>query len=421
MNLPGYHLNKEGSYYYLYLNRMHAHVQAISSKLEHLEVKVTAEVTSEVGQVHEGGDATKVASELGPAPTIRADDNMTKLSGDGETRPMMADVDRCDGVSVKPVVFQELVMVVAGENSVVADARTVGEKEEPVETGTNKDIPEVDGEKKLERSEGKAELASEGALESCAVQTGSNTDVSAGKDTWCSVMDGQKGALQGKDIKISIIRPSPVRQVPKKESVTLSPSDASSRQTTDRSEVITTDAARDETETAVDGRENDESVETTTVLPPVILRRRHKSGEPVSQPTHDLSTLERRATLDGSAMVWASRSLQQLQVSTPVGSSETIDRSGLKRMHSAATLEKYRHDNRPRKALDSSATHTPARSRHQSGLQTPKSTSLVDTTSSRSSVGEEGKERVVLGGTRFDGVIESTQATQVIMCFFGQI
>ena len=397
MNLPGYHLNKEGSYYYLYLNRMHAHVQAISSKLEHLEVKVTAEVTSDVGRGTEAGDATKVSSELGSVSTNRADDNTAKLSED-ETGPagvnaMMCDVDKCDGVSVKPVVFEELVTVIGGERSVVTDARTIGEREERVETGANRDVPEDDGEKKLAGSEGKAELASEVALESCAAQTGSNADIRARNDTSCSVTDGQKGALQGKDIKISIIRPSPVRQVPKKESVTLSLSDASSRQPVDRSDVVTDAAREEETETAVDGRKNDESVEKTAVLPPVILRRRHKSGDPVSQstPSHELSTLERRATLDGSAMVWASRSLQQLQVSTPVGSSEALDRTGLKRMHSAATLEKYRHD-KPRKGLDSSATHTPARSRHQSGLQTPKSTSLVDTTSSRSSVGEEGEE-----------------------------
>ena len=409
MHLPGYHLNKEGAYYYLYLNRMHAHVQAISSKLEHLEVKSAADVSSEAasGTVPDASDTTrqKLVSEVGSEGVPGADDSVAMQCVDkdaasavlSDAEVLVADV--CDGMLTKSGVSEVLMKDAAEENSVVSEAHPVVVKEELVETDAKEETVEGCGQEELAGSGGK-EQTSEFSTELGAAQFGS--EVTASKDAaTVSVTDDQKGAIQGKDIKISIIRPSPVRQVPKKEIETSPRSDVSLTQAADQSNVVAdTDVAPAKKDKAVDVHEVKpiRDIAKTVVLPPVVLRRRHRSGEPVSQstPLRELSMLERRATLDGSNMVWASHSLQQLQVCTPSGSSETLDKAGMKRIHSAATLEKYRHDKLRKSGLDTSDPHTPARSRNQSGLQTPKSTSLVDTTSSRSSVGEEGKGLTVL-------------------------
>ena len=398
MHLPGYYLNKEGAYYYLYLNRMHAHMQlAISSKLEeHLEVKSTAHVCSEAasGTVPEASNTApqKLVSEAGCMVEPAAEDTATVQSGGGDevlaagagAEELLTDIDTCDSVLGGSVVFEDLVKDSAEDHSV--GQTTVVVKEDLVETGEKLEAVEAGGID-TQLSEASTGLG--------AGQTVSVSEVTGGKDI---ATDEQKATLQGKDIKISIIRPSPVRQVPKKGVDNPTPSsDASSTQATNHKDVVVdADAASVKADKPIDEDESIKNIAKTVVLPPVVLRRRHRSGEPVSQtpPVRELNLLERRATLDGSSMVWVSRSLQQLQVSTPCSSSETIDKAGMKRMHSAATLEKYRHE-KSRKStgagLDTSDPHIAARSRNQSGLQTPKSTSLVDTTSSRSSVGEEGK------------------------------
>ena len=410
MHLPGYYLNKEGAYYYLYLNRMHAHMQlnvAISSKLEeHLEVKSTAHISSQAasGTVPEASHTApqKLVSEVGSVVAPAADDIAAVQSGGGDdvlaavagAEELVADVDICDSVLGGSVVSEDLVKDSVEDHSV--GQTTVVVKEDLVETGDKFEAVEAVGID-TQLTEASTGLG--------AVQTASGSEVTGGKDI---ATDEQKATLQGKDIKISIIRPSPVRQVPKKGVDNPPPSsDTSSTQANHKDVIVDADASSVKKDKAIDIHE-DESIKNiakTVVLPHVVLRRRHRSGEPVSQttPVRELNLLERRATLDGSSMVWVSRSLQQLQVSTPCSSSETIDKTGMKRMHSAATLEKYRHEKSRKSAgagLDTSDPHIVARSRNQSGLQTPKSTSLVDTTSSRSSVGEEGEDWTVLLGSQ---------------------
>ena len=141
------------------------------------------------------------------------------------------------------------------------------------------------------------------------------------------------------DIRISITRPSPVRQL-----------GASSRPP----------GARLIARFSDDGNLG-AAAQPAAAAAAAAVRRRHHSGESVLGRTH---------------AICSSHSLQLMTAA---------DNRDVTRVQ--AISERAGHQG----ARPGGVTHSPAsRSRHQSGLQTPMSTSLVDTTSSRSSVGEEG-------------------------------
>lgn len=229
------------------------------------------------------------------------------------------------------------------------------------------------------------------------------------------VVDKQSGTFRAEDIRISVIRPSPVKEMASRATNMTDKTKGDISESTSTSSIQVLDDGEDMIRASL-SRDNMwfESAEDTPNTEVELQdlqstqRRDSKDSEkdceeslmPSRRQSEGLVTSKLLAESGSMDAVMDVRKTQQLSPLTVA--SDGGDKKGMKRAHSSASFELRAEKmaaaaviiqggsgrNTPQRRQ--SGPQTPIRSRHQSGLQTPMSAfSLLDT-SSRSSVGEEG-------------------------------
>ena len=354
INLPGYHLNKERGYYYLFMDRARAdtiaHAQAISCALQDLDNYPLTAYEPEANEV------------------LHASQSEPSLHRTEQRQPLH--LEWTDGKS---------------------GARQAEEAVHPSQR----------------RKESVVVLSQDGDEKKVEEEDSDRTEDTQGKEG---------ATFRAEDIKISVIRPSPVKEAPssilasftssgEKEKDISETTSGSSIQILDDRDLVTEEApdAEGQPQHKMKGSSQKGERDGVTFNDTVdLVSEKDYDEEPVSaaELVKDPGEAVKEAGLTVSRDVTSQPPdtlTSRPEPSTVPGQTlNTVllsDKSGLKRVRSSASFEKYKNTKKANRSQTPtrSSPQTPSRSRHQSGPQTPLSGSVFDT-SSRSSVGEEGYE-----------------------------
>ncbi len=429
MDLPAYRLNKEGSYYYLCLDRAHglltmdphAHAQAITSALENLGDQSPADAKEL---------QLKMESDINDVKQSELDSKQSDLRQSGQDSKQ-SDL-RQSGQDSKQSDLRQ-----PGQDSKQSDLRQSGPDSK--QSDLKHDYKQTDlrqsgqdsrhSELKPKEDEKEREIEAKQAVTSTDVGPMDNSveiippEKEEDNQMTSDMPEADADAFRPEDIRISVIRPSPVKEmhlaaidldeVDKDREYLSENTSGSSIQILDDSPLEIHPPQRAELP-QVENKEADKETTCETHSEKTKGKRETRSADfersrsADKADDHVVKDVQRSISegqvickgRDDSVFEEADNPGRTLSPLT-VMSMDLGSKRSMKRVHSSTSFEKYKvsqptktGQGQPRSGRNTptrkpSGPQTPSRSRHQSGLQTPQSGSVFDT-SSRSSVGEEG-------------------------------
>ena len=421
MSLPGYHMTREGHYYYLYIDRAHfshyAHLQAVSNKLESLEdVPPPKDTYSSTTQDECPPAVSKVTSPLAgqecpPRTQVKDDGKGTSPelpSRDGT--PLKTDMAPANTSTpdrqVHAVAATSLVLsdpAVRSDTSALADnvsepptkllfTSTSSDNAHPLVTSPSSDPP---------HGSHLTAITSGASIQDDSIEIilASDTSPVAGIDPPTlspPVEGGEAGTFHAEDIRISVIRPSPVKEPP--QAVELPPSKGQGALEEPLDDA--SDQSSGSSIQVLDEKEDDTSLQQSQ-HPPEISQVRTKHPPVGASKELPLSGGRKKHNSGGSGKVRhvSGESVKERVSSGDVGKDKHPSGGSGKEKHSSGNSEKEKHSSGG-SVNEKHSSGTSVKEKHSSGGSLKeKHSSGGSVKEKHSSGGSSSKEKHSSGGS----------------------